>query len=182
MSSTTTRLSLPVRIALIVAAVLCAIIAGLAVTNLVALNRFNAATASLTSNIAAAQDDTTDLNTLKTRQQQTDAQFAEAQALDPVLLPSLKDAIDTNSNLSKALTKLLLEREDEQQSSSSSSSKNNSSDSNSSSSLDGLTDEQKQQVQDLLKSNQQTTDENANNTSGDDETTDNTSGNTAKPW
>lgn len=186
MTTTVTRkMSLPVRITLIVLAVALALFAGLTATNLTAMHTFNAATDSLNADIAAAQDDTTDLNTLKAKQQQVDAQFAEAKALNPVLLPQLRNAINTNSEISEELTKILLERSEQQNSSSSSSSSNssdNNSDSNSQSSLDGLSDEQKQQVQDLLKSNQTNTSDSDSDSDSSDTQNQNTSGNTSKPW
>ena len=54
------------------------LVAGVAAVNLSASITFNQATASLNANIKAAQDESTDITTLKAQQQQTDAQFDEA--------------------------------------------------------------------------------------------------------
>lgn len=66
------------RIVLACGAVLLLLVAGVAAVNLSASITFNQATASLNANIKAAQDESTDITTLKAQQQQTDAQFAEA--------------------------------------------------------------------------------------------------------
>lgn len=66
------------RIVLACGAVLLLLVAGVAAVNLSASITFNQATASLNANIKAAQDESTDITTLKAQQQQTDAQFDEA--------------------------------------------------------------------------------------------------------
>ena len=63
------------RIVLACGAVLLLLVAGVAAVNLSASITFNQATASLNANIKAAQDESTDITTLKAQQQQTDAHF-----------------------------------------------------------------------------------------------------------
>ena len=88
------------RIVLACGAVLLLLVAGVAAVNLSASITFNQATASLNANIKAAQDESTDITTLKAQQQQTDAQFDEAGRMRTLLLPQVKDAIDTNASIS----------------------------------------------------------------------------------
>ena len=98
------------RIVLACGAVLLLLVAGVAAVNLSASITFNQATASLNANIKAAQDESTDITTLKAQQQQTDAQFDEAGRMRTLLLPQVKDAIDTNASISSELTKITLKR------------------------------------------------------------------------
>ena len=100
------------RIVLACGAVLLLLVAGVAAVNLSASITFNQATASLNANIKAAQDESTDITTLKAQQQQTDAQFDEAGRMRTLLLPQVKDAIDTNASISSELTKLTLKQAD----------------------------------------------------------------------
>ena len=78
------------RIVLACGAVLLLLVAGVAAVNLSASITFNQATASLNANIKAAQDESTDITTLKAQQQQTDAQFDEAGRMRTLLLPQVK--------------------------------------------------------------------------------------------
>ena len=96
------------RIVLACGAVLLLLVAGVAAVNLSASITFNQATASLNANIKAAQDESADITTLKAQQQQTDAQFAETGRMRTLLLPQVKDAIDTNASISSELTKITL--------------------------------------------------------------------------
>ena len=104
------------RIVLACGAVLLLLVAGVAAVNLSASITFNQATASLNANIKAAQDESTDITTLKAQQQQTDAQFAEAGRMRTLLLPQVKDAIDTNASISSELTKITLKQAEAQNS------------------------------------------------------------------
>ena len=88
----------------------------MAAVNLSASITFNQATASLNANIKAAQDESTDITTLKAQQQQTDAQFDEAGRMRTLLLPQVKDAIDTNASISSELTKITLKQAEAQNS------------------------------------------------------------------
>ena len=104
------------RIVLACGAVLLLLVAGVAAVNLSASITFNQATASLNANIKAAQDESTDITTLKAQQQQTDAQFDEAGRMRTLLLPQVKDAIDTNASISSELTKITLKQAEAQNS------------------------------------------------------------------
>lgn len=109
------RAGLPVRIILIALAVACLAVAALAAVNLHAVSAFNQATASLTRNIEDSGKDTVDYGKLRTRQEQTDAQFEQAASMEPVLLPSVKAAIQANAAVSARLTELAKLRLSEQQ-------------------------------------------------------------------
>ena len=102
------------RIVLACGAVLLLLVAGVAAVNLSASITFNQATASLNANIKAAQDESADITTLKAQQQQTDAQFAETGRMRTLLLPQVKDAIDTNASISSELTKITLKQAEAQ--------------------------------------------------------------------
>ncbi|MBT1172289.1 cell surface protein [Bifidobacterium sp. MA2] len=184
------RASLPVRVALIVLAVLALVAAGLAGANLVTVGRFNQATATLTRNIKAIAKEDADLSTLKASQQQTDAQFEDAAALRAVLLPSIRASLETNTEVSHRLTELIEQRLAEQQGGGSSGSGGASDDAtgaatdnqrnNRQSDGSGLTDAQKAQVEQLLKSNQQSTDTSESTRQDADQKS--KQNQTTKPW
>ena len=174
------------RIALAIAAAVLVLIAGVAGANLSATVTFNRATASLKANIKAAQDESTDMDTLNAQQQQTDAQFAEANSMRAVLLPQIKDAIDANAAASAQLTKITLQQVEAQRNGTDA---QNSTDAQSSSTSNGnatksgnLTDEQKKQVEELMKANQQSTDTQANTDTSNQKAEQNAGNGASKPW
>ena len=174
------------RIVLACGAVLLLLVAGVAAVNLSASITFNQATASLNANIKAAQDESTDITTLKAQQQQTDAQFAEAGRMRTLLLPQVKDAIDANASISSELTKITLKQAEAQNSGSDSGQAQSAQQSESSSSNakkgGALTDEQKKQVEELMKANQQSTDTQSNTTQSEQKATQNKGTGATKPW
>ena len=98
------RASLTVRIVLAVMAALLVMAALWAIVNLAAVNSYNQATQSLQENISTSRKDDADWDKLHTRQQQTDAQFNEASAMKPLLLPQVRESIEHNSHVSSQLT------------------------------------------------------------------------------
>lgn len=172
------------RIVLACGAALLLLVAGVASVNLSASITFNQATASLNANIKAAQDESTDITTLKAQQQQTDAQFAEAGRMRTLLLPQVKDAIDTNASISSELTKITLKQAEAQNSGSGQAQSAQQSESSSSNAKKGgaLTDEQKKQVEELMKANQQSTDTQSNTTQSEQKATQNKGTGATKPW
>ena len=162
------------RIVLACGAVLLLLVAGVAAVNLSASITFNQATASLNANIKAAQ------------QQQTDAQFNEAGRMRTLLLPQVKDAIDTNASISSELTKITLKQAEAQNSGSDSGQAQSAQQSENSSSNakkgGALTDEQKKQVEELMKANQQSTDTQSNTTQSEQKATQNKGTGATKPW
>ena len=182
-TSRNARLPFGARIALAIAAAVLVLIAGVAGANLSATVTFNRATASLKANIKAAQDESTDMDTLNAQQQQTDAQFAEANSM---LLPQIKDAIDANAAASAQLTKITLQQVEAQRNGTDA---QNSTDAQSSSTSNGnatksgnLTDEQKKQVEELMKANQQSTDTQANTDTSNQKAEQNAGSGASKPW
>ena len=176
------RAPLSTRIALIIVAVFAVL--GLACTtvNLYAVYLYNQATESLQTNLETAADDTADLQMLSLQQEQVDSQFDEAGAMSFTLLPQVREAIEQNAATSQELTERLAEELADQQSDS------ESDDSSSSTALDdenstasGLTDEQRQQVEDLLESNQAST---SSNSDADDDASsdDEKETSSVKPW
>lgn len=189
-SHTTTvqaRASLAVRIMMIVAAVMALAFAMLAGLNISASARFNQATASLNANLKQATNSSADLSALNASQQQTDAQFEDAARLDIALLPQLRQAIAANATVSAELTKRIGRELAAQQGTDT----NNGNSGNAeiegatikdskNSNGSGLTDEQKKQVEELLKANQQSTDTNPSTNTQTDKA--NKKQQTAKPW
>nr|WP_230310355.1 DUF6466 family protein [Bifidobacterium longum] len=174
------------RIVLACGAVLLLLVAGVAAVNLSASITFNQATASLNANIKAAQDESADITTLKAQQQQTDAQFAETGRMRTLLLPQVKDAIDTNASISSELTKITLKQAEAQNRGSDSGQAQSAQQSESTSSNakkgGALTDEQKKQVEELMKANQQSTDTQSNTTQSEQKATQNKGTGATKPW
>ena len=143
------RASLAVRIVMIVIAAVALVFAILAGLNLSASARFNQATSSLSRNLQ------------------------DAARFDSVLLPQLREAIGSNAATSSELTKRI-ERElaaqkgtDSDSSSDSGNVEGGTAKGSKNSGSSGLTDEQKKQVEELLKANQQSTGTNNSNTQTD---------------
>ena len=170
------------RIVLACGAVLLLLVAGVAAVNLSASITFNQATASLNANIKAAQDESTDITTLKAQQQQTDAQFDEAGRMRTLLLPQVKDAIDTNASISSELTKITLKQAEAQNSGQAQSAQQSENSSSNAKKGGALTDEQKNQVEELMKANQQSTDTQSNTTQSEQKATQNKGTGATKPW
>lgn len=187
-ASQTSRAShapLGVRIALIAAAAVLALGACVAAVNLAAVLTFNAATRSLQENLASASEETVDYDTLSALQEQTDAQFDEANTFRPLLLSQIREAIDANSEASRSLTTLAREQLDQQQNGSSDNADTDSSNQDSTEQGGGLTEEQRAQVEELLQSNQSSTGSQDSDTSDSSDTQqEGQSGGTQtpKPW
>lgn len=182
------RAPLGARVALGVIAAFALLGSGMAGVNLAAVGTFNQATTSLEANIKTADEPTVDLDELKVRQQQTDAQFADAGALSPVLLPRIRQAIDVNAEVSRTLTERTEQRIAERDKAAD---KDQQADAGKESAKQGggLTAEQRAKVEELLKSNQQSTDaQNKSDTASKagsgkgTGTKGKTSSDTTKPW
>lgn len=78
--------------------------AGWSAVNLHAISIYNQATRALDAAIKDSTSTGVDLDALHTRQQQTDAQFAEASSLRAALLPSVRESLEANASTSRALT------------------------------------------------------------------------------
>ncbi len=146
-------------IALLIGAAALILVAAWCALNLSAIQSYNQATQALTGNIKAFQTSGTDLSTLRTRQQQTDEQFAGAGTFQQVLLPEVSRSVRANTVVSRTLTELINQAlkqkngTDSKHSGPSSSSSSSSSSSPTSASDGSLTDEQRKKVEELLKSN-----------------------------
>ena len=79
------RAPLAVRIILAILAVLALAGAVIAIANIQAQHSYNQATRSLNANLKASASPTADWSTLAARQEQTDAQFKEAQSWHAIL-------------------------------------------------------------------------------------------------
>jgi hypothetical protein len=180
-SATKSKGPLALRLGLYVVAALVLIIGIIAACNAIALNTYNQATQSLVSNIKTAKKDTADLAMLKSSQEQTDSQFADAQALSAILLPTTNNTIKHNAETSRKLTALITSALKAQQSSTTSSDSNQAETDkkSTSSSTSGLSQEEREKVQELLKQNQatQTPTPSASSSSSNTSTSEN-----VKPW
>lgn len=186
------RAGLPVRVLCAAAAVLALGVAAVGVVNLRAADAFSQATSRLKENIAAVAGETPDYDRLATLQGQVDAQFADAGAAGVLLLPSLRADIAANADVSQRLTRLIeaeLAGSDDGSSSDDATSDGSGSDGSgddgddsANSADDGLTDEQRRQIEELLASNEQSTDLGESQTTDKSQTTTNNTGNTSKPW
>lgn len=179
------RASLVIRIVMIAIAVMALAFAVLTGLNISASARFNQATASLNSNLKQAARSDADLDALNASQQQTDAQFEDAARLNLALLPQLREAISANAAVSSKLTQRIKQELAAQQGGNSANSGSDTNDveggkDSTANDTSGLTDEQKKQVEELLKANQQSTDTNPSTNTQTDKG--NKKQQTAKPW
>ena len=169
------RASLTVRIVLAVMAALLVMAALWAIVNLAAVNSYNQATQSLQENISTSRKDDADWDKLHTRQQQTDAQFNEASAMKPLLLPQVRESIEHNSHVSSQLTDHASTDSNtaDAQESGKSSHKND----------ENLSDEQRRKIEELLAQNAQSTQSDPNDDSGSAaKKNPSTSSSQTKPW
>lgn len=174
-----------IRIALIALAIALVGVAALAAVNLHAATVFNQATASLNANIDMARRDDADAETLNIRQQQTDKQFAQAGSARMLLLPQVRKAIDANSAVSAALTRITVKRVEKLHAGQSSGNTANAQQDNTASNGEtgsGLTEEQRQQVEELMKANQQSAAPQQSTGDAESTTTEHNGTGTAKPW
>ena len=155
---TVARAPLPMRVALIVLAVAVACLAALTVVNLSAAVLHDEATQALERNVAEAADDTSNLEMLRIRQQQVDAQFEDAGRYGMALLPALQSSIETNAAVSQALTQRIQEELDrQQQGDADTTDSSDPQEDGTASEGGGLTEEQRRRVEELLQSNQSST-------------------------
>ncbi len=181
------RASLAIRVIMAVIAVAALAFAVLAGLNISASARFNQATTSLNRNLKQASQDDADLDALNASQQQTDAQFEDVARLNIALLPQLRQAIAANATVSAELTKRIGQELAAQRGTDTTNGNSGSAETEGATTKDsknsngsGLTDEQKKQVEELLKANQQSTDTNPSTNTQTDKA--NKKQQTAKPW
>ena len=139
-----------------------------------------AATSQLNGNLKAASKDDADLSTLSALQQKADARFADAAAWSALLLPQVKDVIDTNASVSATLTERINAQLQKQQNTETSNAQTAPGSDGNAKQSGGLTQEQRKQVDDLLKSNQQSNSQNGSK-GGKGKSSSNTNS-TTKPW
>ena len=152
------RAPLAMRIAIAVIAVVALLASIWSAMSAVASSQYDTATAALNANLAAAAGDDADLNQLKASQQQVDDQFQSIERVARLVPTSLSSSITTNADVSRQLSALIDEALNQQhdggtggdqsqgQSSDQANQQNTQEDS-------GLSDEQRQQVEDLIEQN-----------------------------
>ena len=138
--------------------------------------------------LAHHQDDDADWDKLHTRQQQTDAQFNEASAMKPLLLPQVRESIEHNSHVSSQLTdhaskKIKTEQSDQSASTDSNTADAQESGKSSHKNDENLSDEQRRKIEELLAQNAQSTQSDPNDDSGSAaKKNPSTSSSQTKPW
>lgn len=137
-------------------------------------------TSQLNGNLKAASKDDADLSTLSALQQKADARFADAAAWSALLLPQVKNVIDTNASVSATLTERINAQLQKQQNTETSNAQTAPGSDGNAKQSGGLTQEQRKQVDDLLKSNQQSNSQNGSK-GGKGKSSSNTNS-TTKPW
>jgi hypothetical protein len=177
------RAPLAVRVALAVLAVLLAAVAAACILNITAVRSYNQATQSLDTNLKSAAAPNTDLDALKTRQQQTDAQFNDAGAFGLLLLPQVKSAIHTNSQISKTLTTRTSQEIVRQQAAGQANVNGTAGKGKlgNGKQSDGLSQEQRDKVEAMLKANQQSASPDDTQPSGNPATP-NPGSSAVRPW
>ncbi|WEV76292.1 DUF6466 family protein [Bifidobacterium sp. ESL0800] len=150
--------SLPVRIIMGILAVMFLAIAGVLLANMAAIDTYNQATASLNASLEYAKKPNADPQRLKAQLDQANAQFDSARRLGRMLAPNTKNLISVNSDISGKLTatvkhKIASTNGNGKSGGRAAQGKGSSSDS-AKAGNQGLTDEQKKQVEETLKANQ----------------------------
>lgn len=157
-----TKASLRVRLVLVGIAICIGIVAFVAGVNLYALSTYNEATAMLNSTLEESKAQNPDYDKLKVRQQQADAQLNDAKAWNALLLPHIKQAVSTNSDISQqALSQTeqsIVKQTEGPKSSTTPKAPATQNPQSTTSSGGGLTENQRKQVEELLQANQQPTD------------------------
>lgn len=180
-SQTRRRAPLAVRIIIGVLAVLSLAVTVLAGINIAAQRQYDAATQALQENIAKASKDDADFKKLLSSQRSVNEQFTKVSAQSHILLPQINEAVDHNAQVSSQLTAKLQDQIDSTQA------QQNSDDTTKQQpkSLSSLNDEQRQQVEDMLKSNEELgKDQESSSANDQNNSTDNKrqSSSSVKPW
>ena len=187
--SRSARAPLAVRVAMVVIAVVMAAAAAWAAINLYAAVSCNDAARTLEQNVSDASQDAADLEMLRIRQQQVDDQLDDMQLFSALLLPQIRHAVEGNLNTSRQLTQRTQEEIDRQQ-------QGGTDDQQADQPIDGqdaeellsgggLTEDQRQRIEELLQSNQASTPSESTETSeaeGSDATGDGNEQTEVKPW
>ena len=187
--SRSARAPLAVRVAMVVIAVVMAAATAWAAINLYAAVSCNDAARTLEQNVSDASQDAADLEMLRIRQQQVDDQLDDMQLFSALLLPQIRHAVEGNLNTSRQLTQRTQEEIDRQQ-------QGGTDDQQADQPIDGqdaeellsgggLTEEQRQRIEELLQSNQSSTPSESTETSeaeDSDATGDGNEQTEVKPW
>ncbi|WEV58360.1 DUF6466 family protein [Bifidobacterium sp. ESL0728] len=151
--------SLPVRIVMGIMAVIFLAIAGVLLANMTAIDNYNQATASLNAGLEYAKKPNADPQRLKAQLDQANTQFNNARRLGVLLTPNTKELINVNSGISGKLTtsvkhKIASTDANGNGTAGKGNGKGSSSSNSGNGDNQGLTDEQRKQVEETLKANQ----------------------------
>ncbi|NMM99941.1 cell surface protein [Bifidobacterium sp. DSM 109958] len=178
----------PLGVCVLVAVLAAAALAGAAWSGLVVLtaHRYDEATASLSANLEAASKDDADLDRLAAAQRRTDALFEQARSLSAVMPSSVSGPLAANADVSRRLSALIDAALAEQRggSSSSESQGDDQSGNDGTQTEQGLSEEQRRQVDELLEGNRQlaTSSPTAMSTQSADPTSAPSEQSGVKPW
>lgn len=186
--SRSARAPLAVRVSMVVIAVVMAAAAAWTAINLYAAVSCNDAARTLEQNVSDASQDAADLEMLRIRQQQVDDQLDDMQLFSALLLPQIRHAVEGNLDTSRQLTQRTQEEIDRQQQGGTDDQQAESIDGRDAEELlsgGGLTEEQRQRIEELLQSNQSSTPSESTETSeaeDSDATGDGNERTEVKPW
>lgn len=186
-STQSSRASKAVRIMLLCCSALLIIASILAGINMYAVNTYNDATQTLQSIIKQAQKPDADIKQLYTHNAQVLNQFHSLDSLKPVTLAETQRAVAANSAVAAQLQDRMKHMLDEQNKQASRNDAHNNDDAQegSASANPALSDEQRQKVEDMLKSNeaQQDNTDQSNNDNHENQSNNNTKhSDQIKPW
>ncbi|WEV53631.1 DUF6466 family protein [Bifidobacterium sp. ESL0704] len=151
--------SLPARITMGIAAAISLVVAGVLLANMTAIDTYNQATASLNASLEYAKKPNADPQRLKAQLDQANAQFDNARHLGILLTPKTKGLINANSDISGKLSTTVKHKIASTEGAGKGdghAAKGKGSRSSDSGKGDnqGLSDEQRRQVEETLKANQ----------------------------
>ncbi|AKV55440.1 cell surface elastin binding protein EbpS [Bifidobacterium actinocoloniiforme DSM 22766] len=150
------RATFRLRVILGVLALALLVVSGIALWNAQAVSSYNQASAALSENLSQAAKPTADASKLKVAQGQVDDLFGQAGQGRAILLPGTRQAIDRNAALSRQLTAALDQLDQQQSNGSQAQQGQNASGAKRKQSQEqqGLSDEQRRKVEEMLKRNQ----------------------------
>lgn len=147
-----------VRIALVVLGLVMALVAAWGLANIHAISTYNEATRSLNTSIAEANRSDADPDRIKAIQDQTDKLFQQAESLGPILLPGTRQAIHKSKAVSDKLTRRVTRQIRSQEVAKGEEGQAADLQEQNGQGQQGLTQEQQDKVDEILRQNQQVQD------------------------
>lgn len=147
-----------VRIILVILGLVMALVAVWGLANIHAISTYNEATRSLNTSIAEANRSDADPDRIKAIQDQTDKLFHQAESLGPILLPGTRQAIHKSKAVSDKLTRRVTRQIRSQEVAKGKEGQAADLQEQNGRGQQGLTQEQQDKVDEILRQNQQVQD------------------------